>query len=55
MGKVSMDFFKHAKGAYISSYKNFPVTLEPLRDNHVRQIYEAYMRHDHPVSPKPTP
>jgi hypothetical protein len=31
------------------------VTLEPLRDNHVSQIYEAYMRHDHPVSPKPTP
>ena len=54
MGRVSMDFFVRTKGSTSSPYKNFPVTLEPLRSNHVYQIYKAYEGHDHPVRSKPT-
>jgi len=54
MGRVSMDFFVRTKGSTSSPYKNFPVTLEPLRSNHVYQIYKAYEGHDHPVRFKPT-
>ncbi len=49
-----MDFFVQTKGSTSSPFSNFPVTLEPLRSNHVCQIYEAYTRHDHPVRSKPT-